>query len=230
LPWPSSRLTPQQAEALTFEAFKEFARGHHYTQSKHLVNSYARLQRPQPQALPGIVGAYQEEAVGLAEMALGAVRQRIRAMARLETLYIQHPDYATFHSLPQAGAFLEPALLAMFGEDRARFPTSNSVQVQAGTCPATERSGKRREVSFRRACDRDFQAIAQQWAKASLGSSVWANTYMITARVHARSENHALRCLANRWLAILWRLWMDHQPYDEITHLERHSRRAQAKA
>jgi transposase len=221
--------TPHAAEALTFEAFKDFARQHHYTRLKHLASCYGRLQQPQPQAAPAIVNAYQEEAVGLAEMTLGVVRNRIRAMTRLGQLYAQHPDYAIFHSLPQAGDFLEPALLAMFGEDRTRFPTANTVQVQAGTCPATESSGKRRDVSFRRACDRDFQSIAQQWAKATLGSSVWANTYIRNARVHARSENHALRCLANRWLAILWRLWYEHKTYDEKIHMERHAQRARPK-
>jgi transposase len=165
----------------------------------------------------------------LAEMALGMVRTRLKELTRLGELYLQHPDYAIFHSLPDAGEFLEPALLAMLGDERARFPTANSLQVQAGTCPTTERSGKYTHASFRRACDRDFQHIAQQWAKATLRSSVWANTYFRDVLPHSHSESHALRCLANRWLAILWRLWFEHKTYDENYHLERHAQRAKPK-
>jgi transposase len=222
--------TPQAAEGLKLDDFKAFGKQHHYTRPKHLAACYAQLQKSQPQASPAIVAAYQEEAASLAEMALGMVRTRIKILARLQELYLQHPDYAIFHSLPEAGEFLEPALLAMLGDDRARFPTANTLQVQAGTCPTTERSGKHTYASFRRACDRDFQHIAQQWARATLHSSVWANAYFKDVLVHSRSENHALRCLANRWLAILWRLWVEHKTYDENYHLERHAQRAKPKA
>jgi transposase len=55
--------------------------------------------------------------------------------------------------------------LAKFGDDRQRFPTPSSVQALAGTCPVTERSGKRKVIKFRQACDREFRYIAQQWAR-----------------------------------------------------------------
>lgn len=59
---------------------------------------------------------------------------------------------------------LAPALLAKFGDDRARFPTPASVQALAGTCPVTDQSGKRKVIKFRRACDREFRWIVQQRA------------------------------------------------------------------
>jgi len=222
--------TPQAAERLKLDDFKAFGKQHHYPRPKHLAACYAQLQRSQPQASAAIVAAYQDEAATLAEMALGMVRTRIKELDRLGKLYLQHPDYAIFHSLPEAGEFLEPALLAMLGDDRARFPTANTLQVQAGTCPTTERSGKHTHASFRRACDRDFQHIAQQWARATLRSSVWANAYFRDVLPHSHSESHAVRCLANRWLAILWRLWFEQKTYDENYHLERHAERAKPKA
>jgi hypothetical protein len=52
-------------------------------------------------------------------------------------------------------------LLAKFGDHRDRFPTSNSVQALAGTCPLTQQSAKRKTIFFRRGCDRGFQHIVQ---------------------------------------------------------------------
>jgi hypothetical protein len=37
--------------------------------------------------------------------------------------------------------------------------------------------------------------------------------------VHCHSESHAYRCLANRWLAVAWKLWQSHTPYDDDFHL-----------
>jgi transposase len=222
--------TPQAAQALTLEQFKAFAKAHRYSQTQRISKCFARIQKPRPRAASGVVAAYQQEAPSLAQLALLLVRTKNLELTRLALLYQQHPDYAIFHSLPDAGSFLEPALLAMLGDDRQRFPTANSLQVQAGTCPSTQRSGKHAYVSFRTACDRDFQQIAQQWAKSTLRSSVWANTYFMDVLKHSHSESHALRCLANRWLAILWRLWQDQKPYDEQFHLMRHAQRVQPKA
>ena len=36
---------------------------------------------------------------------------------------------------------------------------------------------------------------------------------------HGASKSRACRCLANRWLAILWHLWQTKQMYDEAYHL-----------
>ena len=135
--------------------------------------------------------------------------------------------YLIFSSLPGAADFLAPALLAMFGDDRQRFPTAGSVQALAGTCPVTEASGNRRWTHFRWACDHEFRHVVQQWARASLDSCVWANAYWRQVRTRCRSESHAYRCLGNRWLAILWKLWQLRQPYDEAYHF--HQRMLRSK-
>lgn len=143
----------------------------------------------------------------------------------MQELFQQHPDQELFASLPGTGDFLAPALLAKFGEDRERFPQPGSLQALAGTCPVTEQSGKGRRVRFRQACDHEFRQIAQQWAKASVVQSSWATIYWHKVREHSRSNSHAYRCLANRWLAIAWKCWQSHQPYDEAVHLQNRKRR-----
>jgi transposase len=216
---------PQLAAQLEFSEFQSFAKQCHYPNPTKLMGRFARLKQAFPQTPTGIVDAYQAEAIALTEQILLTVQTKVRTLHELGILYRQHPDHPIYDSLPQAGDFLGPALLAMLGDDRGRFPTANSLQVQAGTAPTTQRSGKHTFIAFRRACDRDFQMVAQQCAKASLHSSLWANSYFMQAVRRSHSLSHALRCLANRWLAILWRLWMEHQTYDESLHLARHARR-----
>jgi transposase len=219
--------TPQAARALSIADFKLFARQHRYPNPQRLPACYARLQADCPQADSDTVSVFQQEAALLACMLLHSLRAKKQALAELRSLFSQHPDFPIFSSLPGAGDFLAPALLAKFGDDRQRFPSPSSVQALAGTCPITDTSGKRRVIKFRRACDREFRYIAQQWARASLKRSVWANAYWQRLLPHSRSNSHAYRCLANRWLAIAWKLWQSRQPYDEEYHLHqrlRHSR------
>lgn len=218
--------TPQAAAGLTVAEFEAFAAQHRYPRPQQLPARFACLQAPQPEAAPETVQVYHSEAVLLAESLLQTVRARATVKRELKTLFCQHPDHPIFDALPGAGDFLAPALLAKFGDDRRRFPTANSVQALAGTCPATDRSGKRRRIFFRKACDREFRHIAQQWAICSISKSVWASAYYTQARQRGLSKNHAYRCLANRWLAIAWTLWQTRQPYDEAYHLRQRALRS----
>jgi hypothetical protein len=93
----------------------------------------------------------------------------------------------------------------------------------------TDQSGKRKVIKFRRGCDREFRHIVQQWALHSLPQSVWANAYWQQTRPHCDSDNHAYRCLANRWLAIAWKLWQTRQLYDETYHLQQRTIRSKAR-
>jgi len=221
--------TPEAAAALTFADFKTFAQTHRYSHTRRLTACFARLQDPWPQALPETVQVYQDEAVLLASFLLTTVQAKKKSLRELQTLFLQHPDAPTFQSLPGVGEFLGPALLAKFGEDRQRFPTPGSLQALAGTCPVTDWSGKRKKIKFRRACDREFRNIAQQWARSSLRFSAWAAGYWAQTRPRCDSNSHAYRCLANRWLAIAWKLWQTHQEYDESYHLRQRALRGKGR-
>jgi transposase len=218
--------TPEEAENLSPDEFQRFARQHRYPNPKRLPACFARLQAPQPEATQDTVEIYKDEAVLLATMLLNVIRVKQTALRELKSIFREHPDHAIFDSLPGAGDFLAPALLAKFGDDRKRFPTPASVQALAGTCPVTDQSGKRRIIKFRRACDREFRAITQQWSIASLERSVWANAYWQRTRTRCRYSSLAYRRLANRWLAIAWKLWQTGQAYDEAYHLQQRALRS----
>jgi transposase len=229
LSWIRAYPTLAAAQAVSYEEYQAFLKAHHHTRTQAWAASYARLQAAQVQAAADIVEIYAPEAVRLAQMMLQSVQAKTQSLAELGQAYQQHPDCAIYQSLPGAGAYLEPGLLAMLGDDRGRFPTAAVLQAQAGTCPVTKQSGKSRIVTFRYACDHEFRQIVQQWAKLSIARSPWAASYYQMVRPHCGSENEAYRKLANRWLEILWRLWQDRQPYQEKRHLSAHALRMQLK-
>jgi len=221
--------TPQAAANLTWAEFEEFAHQQGYSHRQQLPTYFARLQQPYPEATPETILAYQAEAVLLAQTLLHLVQAKNRTLTELQNLFDQHPDREIFASLPGTGKFLAPALLTKFGDHRQRFATAASVQALAGTCPVTDQSGKRKLVKFRVGCDREFRWIMQQWARSSLAQSVWANAYWQQIRPRCHSDNHAYRCLANRWLAIAWKLWQSGQTYDETYHLQQRAKRSKPR-
>jgi len=219
----------QEIQALSLKSFEAFCREQHYSRPDLISRRYAHLIEPMPEANPAVIEAYRDHISILAELLLPQVSHRNETKARLTRLFKQHPDAFIFDSLPGAGDLLAPSLLVKFGDHRQRFPTSSSVQGLAGTCPVTRWSGKRKSIKFRRGCDMEFRRIAQQFARASLKKSGWANAYWNEIRPSCNSNSHAYRCLANRWLAIIWRIWQDRKPYDEEYHLQQRARRRRPK-
>src|SRR5215470_20437655 len=89
--------------------------------------------------------------------------------------------------------------------------------------------GKRRVIYFRRACDDEFRSLAHSLAVSSIQQSTWARAYWESVRQRGGTDTHAYRCLANRWLAIIWKLWQTRQPYDEAYHLQQRAVRSKPK-
>jgi transposase len=222
--------TAQEAQALSLPAFEAICREHRYSRPALISRRNAHLMDPAPQANPIAVEAHRDQIRILAELLLPQVQRRVEALSSLAHLFSQHPDALIFDSLPGVGELLAPALLAKFGDHRDRFPTPASIQALAGTCPVTQQSGKRKVVLFRRGCDREFRRIAQQFAKASVRQSGWALAYWRDARPHCRSDSDANRRLANRWLAIIWKMWQDRKAYDESYHIQQRAQRRRPRS
>ena len=222
--------SPQEAAGLSWDDFRAFVGQHHYTRPAKLPEYYARLQAVSQVATADTVRIYQQEAIWLAEELMQTLQRRKVILKQVSDCFEQHPDREIFASLPGAGDFLAPGLLVKFGDDRQRFPSASSVQALAGTCPVTDSSGKRRVIKFRRACDKQFRHIMQQFARASCQRSVWANAYWLKVRPGCGSDSHAHRCLANRWLSIIWKLWQTNQTYNEAYHLQQRAKRAKARS
>lgn len=211
--------TPQQAKQLTSTQFTAFCRAHQYRRSDLITRRHGQLLNAQTFASSEVAEAYASQAQALARVTFSLLKERDQAQKQLTQTFEQHPDYHIFQSLPGAGEFLAPALLSRFRDCRARFPTAAVAQAIAGTSPVTVQSGKKRRVQFRHACDKDFRYYAGQFSRCSTQRAPWAAAYFATVRPRYEKASQAYRCLANRWIAIIWRLWTDRVAYDEAVHL-----------
>jgi transposase len=212
--------TPQAARRLTQGEFTTFCHANRYWRSDYIARRYAQLTNAETFASPEVANAYAPQAQALARILLNLVREREAAQKLLTQAFEQHPDAFIFASLPGAGEFLAPALLSKFRDCRTRFPTPAVAQAIAGTSPVTSQSGQRKRVMFRVACDREFRYIASQFARSSVTQSSWAAAYFDTVQPRVAKKSQAYRSLANRWIAIIWRLWTDRVAYDETIHLQ----------
>jgi transposase len=167
---------------------------------------------------PGVVNAKSRLALAIV-VQLRALQSQLRQYrAAIEELFARHPDRDLFDSLPGIGDKLGPRLAAEMGQDRGRFQDHESLQCLAGTAPVTKQSGKSRWVQFRRACNKHLRATVFHWARLSMNDCAWAAEYYRHKRQHGMSHACALRCLGQRWIKILWKMWQTHAVYNETLH------------
>ncbi len=158
-------------------------------------------------------------AVSLARMLRTLEKQLETYRERIEALFAQHPDHGLFGSLPGAGPKLAPRLLGEIGDNRAEFVDPQSLQCVAGTAPLTFRSGKLPPYQkIRHACNDTLRATVHLWVDHSRHKCAWAEAYYKAHREAGQSHACALRCLGQRWLKIVWKLWQTRTPYDEALH------------
>jgi hypothetical protein len=150
---------------------------------------------------------------------LRVLEQQLRVYRdQITLLFREHPDHDLFGSLPGVGEKLGPRLLSECGDDRGRFEGHEALQSYAGTAPISFQSGQVHRVLFRRACNKHLRAAVHLWADLSRAQCTWAQVYYEQKRREGKSHACALRCLGQRWLKILWKMWQTKQPYDEQLH------------
>lgn len=137
---------------------------------------------------------------------------------RIEELFAHHPDSGLFGSLPGVGPKLGPRLLSELGEHRDRFASAAALQAYAGTAPVTFQSGQICKVKLRRSCCHSLRTAIHLWANLSRATCAWAQAYYEAHRKKGQSHACALRCLGQRWLKILWKMWQTKTSYDEARH------------
>ena len=159
-----------------------------------------------------------------AECLVKVLRQLQQALKQqrqtLVELFEEHPDAGIFSSLPGAGEKLAPRMLAHFGSRRDRFPEPQALQQLSGTAPVTKGSGKTKTVHMRLRCQKSFRNTMHLFAQCSINACDWARALYDKARAAGDTHAQALRKLANRWLKIIHRMWINHEPYDNGKYLE----------
>ena len=76
--------------------------------------------------------------------------------------------------------------------------------------------------------------IHQAWLWFSFNTirreDCWARSYYQEKRKSGTDHYTALRCTAQRWIKITYRLWQDRSPYDEAYHQARRHERQQPRS
>jgi len=169
---------------------------------------------------PAVIRAKSVLACALARQ-LRTLETELEKYRRLITeLFNQHPDHDCFGSLPGAGEKIAPRLLAELGSDRRVFDSPQALQCYAGTAPVTRKSGKQRFTFLRRGCNKLLRSTVHLWANLSRANCVWAEVYYQHKKAQGLSHAAALRCLGQRWLKILWKMWQENRAYNETKHLK----------
>jgi transposase len=140
--------------------------------------------------------------------------------AAIAQCFAAHPDAELFRSPPGAGAALAPRLLVAFGTDRGRFATADEVQAYSGIAPVTKRSGKSCRVSKRYFCNKFLRQTFHEFADHARKWSTWSKAFYDLLRSRGHRHHAAVRCLAFKWIRILFRCWKSRQPYDEARYLK----------
>ena len=137
-----------------------------------------------------------------------------------------HPDgpiFLSFFRDPKS-VVTAAGLLCEIGDNRARYPHSDTLAADGGQAPVTKQSGKHRAVSFRWACDKRLRNHLAVLADSTRHWHPWAHDVYQRAIDRGADHPHAIRILGRAWTRVLWRCWQNGVAYDPTQHraLTRH--------
>ncbi|MEU1457107.1 IS110 family transposase [Streptomyces avermitilis] len=211
--------TPASAAHLGEKRMATFCSTHGYSGRRSPTELVERLR----QAPAGIVDDVQTGAGRDAVVALVAILRTLgtvkKDLERSVTAHLdEHPDGGIFTSLPRSGRVSAAQILAEWGDSRDAFDGPDAVAALAGIAPVTKASGKHRAVSYRWACNKRFRQALVTFADNSRHESPWAADIYQRARSRGMDHPHAIRVLARSWVRVIYRCWLNHEPYRPELH------------
>jgi transposase len=210
--------TPQAAQAASVEEITATLRmGKHTNPRRVAPKIVEELHRPQLVANEVIVRAKSRLMLSLVKQLLVVIEDIATYDEEISTLFLSHKDQEMWRSLPRAGQRLAPRLLAEWGDDRSRYADANSVQALAGTAPVPFQSGNFAKAHKRFACLKPLRNHLHQFAWQSTLSEPWALAYYQRKRAEGKSHSMAVRALANVWVRIIYRMWVNKTGYQPAT-------------
>jgi len=219
--------SPADARALGPKRLESFLARHGYCGRKTPEHLLARL-RSAPTAVTGEheTDARRNAVLGLVAALRPLVTQISQLTSEIRGAIHRHPDgpiFLSFFRDPKS-VLCAAGLLAEIGDNRARYPTPDTLAADAGHAPVTKQSGKHRAVSFRWACDKRLRNHIGVLADATRRWHPWAHDVYHRASDRGADHPHATRILGRAWTRVLWKCWQDRTPYDPTQHraLTRH--------
>jgi len=211
--------TARSASRLDEKRVARFLTQHRYSGGRTAADLLARLRS----AAPSKVGVREAQAKGELAAALADILAQVVAQLKTLTSRIEHevaelPEGRIVMSLPRSGRLNAAQILSEIGDQRARFVSDEHLAAEAGVVPVTYQSGKQRSVVFRWACNHRLRQAITILADNSRHVSAWAAHVYQRARSRGCEHSHAIRILARSWLRVLYRIWLNNEPYDAAKH------------
>lgn len=212
------------AQKLAREQLADFFKEHHFRRSKTVNTIYELLHRPHLRVPEALVRVKKRKALVCAKNLVALQAELDQYTARLKEIVEQHPDGQLFLSYPGVSSATAARLLALFGDNRQLYLDVDELRALAGTCPVTEKSGGFSVTYYRRACNKFYRDAIHHLAFSSLRQASWAMAYYRKHRAMGKTHSHALRCLANIHLRLLFAMWKSKTAYDENLFLAQKTR------
>lgn len=210
--------SPAHATALGEKRMAAFLTKHGYSGRRTPAELLERLRAaPAGTASPAIAEALRDAVIAMVTV-LTALTTAIKDLDRSTAAHLhEHPDGAVFASFPRAGLVNAAQIRAELAEHDA-YTGPDAIAALAGLVPVTRASGKHRAVTFRWACNKRLRVALTTFAGNSRHDSPWAADIYNRARAAGKDHPHAVRILARAWVRVIWRCWIDQQPYDPTRH------------
>jgi Transposase IS116/IS110/IS902 family len=213
--------SPDDARGLGPKRLQGFLARHAYCGRRPVEQLLQRL-RDAPTAAIGELehDARRHAVTGLVAALTPIVAQISELTSQIAGAVRTHPDgpiFLSFFRDPKS-TVTAAGLLAEIGDNRARYPTADSLAADAGQAPVAKESGKRRHATFRWACDKRLRNHFAVLADSTRHWHPWAHDTYHRATTRGASHPHAARILGRAWTRVLWRCWQDGIPYDPTRH------------
>ncbi len=213
--------SPSDAHNLGEKRLQSFLARHAYSGRRTPAQLLTRL-RNAPQASIGELEADARRTTVLALLAVlrPIVEQIAQLTSQIAGATRAHPDGPIFQAFFRDPKSVTTAagLLAEIGDNRARYPTDDTLAADGGQSPVTIQSGKHTAATFRWACDKRLRNHLCVLADSTRHWHPWAHDVYQRARARGADHPHAIRILGRAWTRILWRCWHDHTPYNPTQH------------
>lgn len=125
----------------------------------------------------------------------------------------EHRDAEILLSLPGIGPVIAATMLAEASQP-LRDRDYQALRNYAGAAPVTRRSGKKKVIVMRYACNERLRNALYHWARTSMQNDARAKQHYAAMRARGHSHGRALRGLSDRNLAMLMSMLKSGTLYD----------------
>jgi transposase len=141
------------------------------------------------------------------------IRQILDELSTPECQGREHRDAEILLSLPGIGPVIAATMLAEASQP-LRDRDYQALRNYAGAAPVTRRSGKRKVIVMRYACNERLRNALYHWSRTSMQKDARAKQHYAELRRRGHSHGRALRGLADRNLAMLMSMLKSGTLYD----------------